>query len=384
MLPFDEGYFAVARRRRLDGELVVGPSLVMSSFCYSIFRLDPYLGCGHSCAYCYTRFLPGLRPARPVARLDYPRLLRSTAKELGKTGVRLPPLRMSALTDPFQPLERGLRLSLRLLEVAREFEIPLIISTKSSLVAEEPWLDAVKELAGEGLAVVQLSIAFLDDRVARVLEPGAPPPSERLKTAEKLSGEGVPIVLRLQPIVPLLNSEAEFLEEYADAARAVGAKHLIAEVLRIASWRDLEPFRRVMSGEEFKALSSETLWERFPLGSHKHPRADWRRQVYAQAGEAAARKGISFALCREGFYDLMRAPDCCGIYLLKSRILRPTLYELLYGEKPGYEYLRPEDIEKIPLPELRKKLREHYEVLRRVTSNSALLKKLAQGKPLVS
>ncbi|MCC6005491.1 MAG: hypothetical protein LM590_14225, partial [Thermofilum sp.] len=71
-------------------------------------------------------------------------------------------------------------------------------------------------------------------------------------------------------------------------------------------------------------------------------------------------------------------------YLLKSRILRPTLYELLYGKKPGYEYLRLEDIERIPLSELRRKLREHYEVLRRVTSNPALLKKLAQGKPLVS
>jgi DNA repair photolyase len=60
--------------------------------------------------------------------------------------------------------------------VARELGVPLIVSTKSSLVAEPPWLDAVKELAGEGLAIVQLSVAFLDDSVARRLEPGAPPP----------------------------------------------------------------------------------------------------------------------------------------------------------------------------------------------------------------
>jgi len=128
--------FRVVRARRLDGELVVGASLVMSSFCYSIFRLDPYVGCGHSCAYCYTRFLPGFKPASPMAKLDYPRLLRSAVEELERAGVRLPPLRMSALTDPFQPAERELRLSLRLLRVARELRIPLIVPTKSSLVAE--------------------------------------------------------------------------------------------------------------------------------------------------------------------------------------------------------------------------------------------------------
>jgi DNA repair photolyase len=376
MLPFDEGRFRVARARRLDGELVVGASLVMSSFCYSIFRLDPYAGCGHSCAYCYTRFLPGLKPASPVAKLDYPRLLRGAVEELGRAGVRLPPLRMSALTDPFQPAERGLRLSLRLLKVARELGVPLIVSTKSSLAAEPPWLDAVKELAGEGLAIVQLSVAFLDDGVARRLEPGAPPPSERLKAAERLSGEGVPVVLRLQPLVPFLNSGAEFLEEYAEAARAAGARHVIAEALRIASWRDLEPFKRAMGEGAFRALSSEQLWERFPAGSHKHPRAGWRRRAYALAGEAAARRGLGFALCREGFYDLARAPDCCGVYLMGSRVLRYTLYELLRGPKPGYEYLKPEDAERIPLPELRRKLREHFELLKRVASDASLLRKL--------
>jgi len=88
-------------------------------------------------------------------------------------------------------------------------------------------------------------------------------------------------------------------------------------------------------------------------------RAGWRRQAYALAGEAAARRGLGFALCREGFYDLVRVPDCCGVYLMGSRVLRYTLYELLRGPKPGYEYLKPEDVEKIPLPELRRKLREH-------------------------
>lgn len=81
-------------------------------------------------------------------------------------------------------------------------------------------------------------------------------------------------------------------------------------------------------------------------------------------------------MCREGFYDLVRAPDCCGVYLMGSRVLRYTLYELLRGPKPGYEYMKPEDVERIPLPELRRKLREHFELVKRVASDTSLLRKL--------
>ncbi|MGB9828330.1 MAG: hypothetical protein ACPLSM_07420 [Thermosphaera sp.] len=91
----------------------------------------------------------------------------------------MPPFRMSALTDPFQPVENRLKLSLELMKVARNNDVPLIVSTKSTLTASSPWLDELKELADEGLVVVQLSIAFLDETVSRRLEPGAPSPSDR-------------------------------------------------------------------------------------------------------------------------------------------------------------------------------------------------------------
>jgi DNA repair photolyase len=366
----------VTGKSKLDGELIVGPSLTMSGFCYSIFRLDPYAGCEHSCTYCYTRFLPGVRPAIPVARMDYPKLLHKTAEILKRAYVQLPPLRMSALTDPFQPLERKFHLSLELLRTAKESELPLILSTKSSLVSEPPWLDAVKEMADEGLAIVQISIAFLDDSIARKLEPNAPSPSKRLDTAERLKEEGVPVVLRLQPIVPFLNSDEEFAEKYAETAKAVGVRHVIAEILRIASWRDLEQFRRVMDENFFRRLGDRMTWERFPMGSQKHPRKFWRSRTYALFGEAIAKRGLGFGLCREGFYKLIRAPDCCGIYLLKKRILRHTLYEILHGPKAGYDYIRPDDAGRIPLPELRRKLLKHFELAEDIAGNRALLRQL--------
>ena len=376
MLPFESRDYRVSKRSRLDGELVVGPSLAMSNFCYTILRLDPYIGCGHSCVYCYTRFFPSLRRSQPAARVDYPKLLEAAVEKLRRAGLELPPLHMSALTEPFQPLERKLALSLRLLRAALRMRVPLLISTKSTLVAEPPWLDAVKELAGEGLAAVQLSVAFLEDGVAKALEPGAPPPSERLRAAEKLSSEGVPLVLRMQPLVPYLNSGEEYAERYAEAARAVGARHVIAEALRISSWRDLAAFRKVMSEEAFRKLVNPSLWERFPLGSHKHPRRELRARAYSHVKASAERRGLTFATCREGFYTMWSSPDCCGVFLLSEKVLRYTLYELLHGPRHGYKYLTPEDYRRIPLPEMRRKLLAHHKIAESTARNPSLVSTL--------
>ncbi len=373
--------FEIKRSKRLDGELAVGPSLAMSNFCYSIFRLDPYVGCQHSCTYCYTRFLPGKRPSTQLAaRVDYPRLFRRSIGVLRQKGIRLPPFRMSALTDPFQPVENRLKLSLELMKVARNNDVPLIVSTKSTLTASSPWLDELKELADEGLVVVQLSIAFLDETVSRRLEPGAPSPSDRLRVAEVLSAEGIPVVLRFQPLVPYLNSSEEHIERYVEEAKAVGAKHIIAEALRISSWKNLELFSRIIDKNHFDRLKNRLLWEHYPKSSQKHPNKEWRLRTYTFLSERVFKNGLGFGLCREGFYSLNKSPDCCGIYLLRKKVLRWTLYELLYGQRPGYEYLSREEISLIPLAGLRRKLERHWEIILETASNKKLLRELTDSR----
>ncbi|MEM2186743.1 MAG: radical SAM protein [Thermofilaceae archaeon] len=370
---YDEGFTVL--KDRLDGELVVGASLIMSCFCYSIFRLDPYIGCQHSCSYCYTRFLPGYRRSfKAIA--NYARLLRAALEVWRSSGAPLSPFRLSALTDPFPPIEEKLGIALEVMKVARKLGIPLIVCTKSTLIAREPWLNIVKELAGEGLAIVQLSVAFLNDEVARKLEKGAPPPSERFKAAEKLADEQIPVVLRLQPLIPYLNSSAEFLEEYADAARSVGARHVILEVLRILRWRDLECFRVAMPKFDFVKLTNPALWEPYPWGAHKHPGKGWRRSIYELAIETLSRRGLTVGLCREGFFDLNAAPDCCGIYLLRERVVRVTLREQFYGFQSGYRYIQLEDVERLPLPAVKRKLRKHFQLVYEVLANKELLQKI--------
>jgi hypothetical protein len=98
----------------------------------------------------------------------------------------------------------------------------------------------------------------------------------------------------------------------------------------------------------------------FDEGRFRVARARRLEEASVRAGgRGCGEEGVGLRLVPRGLLRPREGPDCCGVYLMGSRVLRYTLYELLRGPKPGYEYLKPEDVEKIPLPELRRKLREH-------------------------
>src|SRR5207302_9317967 len=79
------------------------------------------------------------------------------------------PLALSGVTDPYQPVERRLRLTRRCLEVLAEFRNPVSVVTKNRLVIRD--LDLLGALAGHQAAVVFLSVTTLDANLARALEP---------------------------------------------------------------------------------------------------------------------------------------------------------------------------------------------------------------------
>ena len=133
--------------------------------------INPYRGCEHGCIYCYARpthaFL-GLSPGldfetRIFVKQDAARLLR---QELAQPGYRCRPISLGANTDPYQPLERRLRVTRAILEVLAEARHPVGIVTKSALVCRD--LDLLAPMARDGLANVHLSLTTLDPKIARI------------------------------------------------------------------------------------------------------------------------------------------------------------------------------------------------------------------------
>jgi DNA repair photolyase len=186
--------------------------------------VNPYRGCEHGCVYCFARpshaFL-GLSPGldfetRLTAKPDAPRLL---AAELSRPGYRPAPIAIGTNTDPYQPVEKRLRVMRGLLEVLREFRHPVAVVTKGALVGRDA--DILGEMGRAGLARVGVSLTTLDHRLARALAPRAAAPARRLAAIRALAEAGCPVRVLIAPVIPALN-EPE-IEAILGAARDAGA-----------------------------------------------------------------------------------------------------------------------------------------------------------------
>jgi DNA repair photolyase len=76
---------------------------------------------------------------------------------------------ISGVTDPYQPVERRLRLTRRCLEVLAEFRNPVTVITKNHLVTRD--IDVLADSRRNDAAAVALSITTLDEKLQRVMEP---------------------------------------------------------------------------------------------------------------------------------------------------------------------------------------------------------------------
>lgn len=186
--------------------------------------LNPYRGCEHGCVYCYARpthtylgLSPGLDfETRLFYKAEAPRLLE---QELDARGYRCSPIALGANTDPYQPLERRLQITRGVLEVLDRLHHPVMVVTKSALVARD--LDLLRSLAARGLIHVQVSVTTLDPDLARRLEPRAAAPHRRLALIETLTGAGIPVGVLVAPVIPALTDHE--LEGILEAVREAGA-----------------------------------------------------------------------------------------------------------------------------------------------------------------
>ena len=213
--------------------------------------INPYRGCEHGCIYCFARpshawlgYSPGLDfETKIIAKPEAAQLLR---KELARKAYKPEPIALGTNTDPYQPVERRLKITRGILEVLKETRHPFTIVTKSNLVLRD--LDILAPMARENLVRVMISLTTLDRGLARVMEPRAPTPERRLEALRTLNAAGVPSGVLTAPIVPAVN-DAE-LESLLDAAVRAGARHAGYVLLRLPL--------------EIKELFTEWLEAHFP------------------------------------------------------------------------------------------------------------------------
>jgi DNA repair photolyase len=196
--------------------------------------INPYRGCEHGCIYCFARpthaYL-GLSPGLDFeSQLFFkPEAAKLLEKELSRAGYQLRRIQLGANTDPYQPIERKLRITRGVLEVLERFGHPVGITTKNALIERDA--DILGRMGQARLAMAVISVTTLDRKLARAMEPRASTPERRLQAISTLSRAGLPVAVGFAPIIPGLNDHE--LEAVLERGARAGARIAYYTVLRL-------------------------------------------------------------------------------------------------------------------------------------------------------
>jgi len=198
------------------------------------YSVNPYSGCSFNCIYCYIR---GSKYGENMAKTfsvktNAPELLEkqlSRRAKKGEHGI----IALSSATEPYMPIEEKLKLTRRLLKIILKYRFPVEIATKSKLVLRD--LDLLKEIDKNVIlpddlkpklkhgVIISFSISTLDEKLAKILEPGAPKPIERLETMKRCKEEGFFTGVCFIPVLPFLSDSEEQIEETIKTVKEYGA-----------------------------------------------------------------------------------------------------------------------------------------------------------------
>lgn len=199
------------------------------------WTLNPYRGCEFGCQYCYARYTHEFMELRDsfdferkiFAKVNAAELLRA---ELARARDRGQSIALGTATDPYQPAEKQFEITRRLLEVFAGFEgLDFSITTKSVLILRD--LDLLRRIARRHRFSVHLTVTTTDERLARLLEPKAPPPAQRLEAVARLAEVGLDVSVNAMPILPGINDGPLALDELVRRSAAAGARSIYGNVL---------------------------------------------------------------------------------------------------------------------------------------------------------
>ena len=259
--------------------------------CPHKFTLNPYTGCGHKCLYCYARsYIPSF---------DRPRPKKDLLQRMGKDLRKIPAgmlISLSESSDPYTPPEKVLELTRKAIRIILDAGMRLLILTKSDLVRRD--IDLLRNAA----AAVSITITTLNDNLARRIEPGAPPPSRRIRAVEELSDAGIPVTVRIDPIIPWVNDPSEDIKNLVRRVAEAGAAQVTTSTYK-ARWDSLKRLTQEFP-ELRKSLYEAYVTKGVKLGGYFYLPKEVRLRYLMLVREEVLARGMAFATCREGFPQL--------------------------------------------------------------------------------
>jgi DNA repair photolyase len=266
--------------------------------CPPKLTFNPYTGCDHACIYCYaSSYIPKFSNCRPKKDL-VPRLKREAA------GLRGEIVSIANSSDPYPNIEAEWGLTRKCLEILSNCDCKLQMITKSDLVVRD--IDLLRKVP----SMVSLTITTDDDKVARIIEPQAPSPSQRLKAARTLIERNIPTSVRIDPIIPFINDNPETLMK---TLARMGVKHVTCSTYKIK--RDNWQRFKLAYPEIAKRLEPFYFEKGEKIGGYTYLPRKLRLELMMAVRGLAEKYGMHFGVCREGLSHL-NAASCDGSWML--------------------------------------------------------------------
>jgi len=217
--------------REIEAKSILRKHKKIDSWFISRYGMNLYRGCTHNCVYCDGRseayYVDGEFGKDVTVKVNAIELLR---RELDPKRKRVPFKRSFIMVgggvgDSYQPLERKYELTRKALELMYEYNFPVHMLTKSTLIKRD--VDILKRINKQSRAIVSFSFSSVDDRISAVFEPGVPPPAERLQTISFFKNEGIACGMFLLPVIPFLTDTSELIEQTIRKAKEAGVDFVI-------------------------------------------------------------------------------------------------------------------------------------------------------------
>jgi DNA repair photolyase len=209
-------------------------------------------------------------------------------------------------SDPYPRMEAEAGLTRKCLAVLSQHNCRIQMITKSTLVTRDT--DVLSKIS----CTVALTITTDDENTAKLIEPHAPSPTKRLKTVETLTRKGIPVSVRIDPLIPFVNDKPEKL---ITTLAGMGVKHVTTSTYKAKpdNWRRLAATMPQVT-EKLKPLYFE---QGEKTAGYTLLHSDLRLKLMKDVRRLAIENGMKFGVCRENLAQLNTAP-CDGSWLLSN------------------------------------------------------------------
>jgi DNA repair photolyase len=253
-------------------------------------------GCLHSCVYCYAR---GYRNAPEKDTVYFYRNLPSDLRrdlDNPRRRRKIPVVAFNTASDCFQPHPDILEIAHECMRILLSRGVIISFLTKGRIPAS--FIRLLAQYPGQVRARMGMVSPFEDFR--RRFEPGAAPIEERLEAIRELKSAGIPVSVRVDPVIPFVSDDEETISQLLRLL----SQHNVAQVsLSYLQLRPgvLERLREELPGTQFQLLSGcfrSGEWTR-PDGTtwSKLVPVSLRRQGHERFLVQARRRGMELAIC---------------------------------------------------------------------------------------